>query len=143
MRISQDKSLLESNGLAAIEAARELETVITDSTLDLGHDATRIRRMLEAFRSGHLYRDNEEAALETLRVRVLGVLSQRVPGYRQIMLNHCTDDYWFVDEELEGIRKVWESLRMFRRFRRRVLDELAAEKQVAALRRRPATIAAE
>lgn len=143
MRISQDKSLIESNALAAIEAARDLEAALTESTLDLCHDATRIRRMLDAFRGGHLYRDNEEAALDTLRARVLGILSERVPGYRQIALNHCTDDYWFADAELEGIRKVWESLRLFRRFRRRVLDELAAEQQVAALRRRPVAIAAE
>lgn len=143
MRISQDKPLLESNALAAIEASRDLEATLAESALDLGHDAPRIRRMLDAFRAGHLYRANEETALDTLRARVLGVLSERVPGYRRIALSRCTDDYWFVDTELEGIRKVWESLRMFRRLRQRVIDELAAEQQVAALRRRPAAIAAE
>lgn len=143
MQPTHDKSLIESHALAAIEAARDLEAAIAESTLNLGHDAPRIRGMLDAFRGGHLYRDNEEAPLDALRGRVLGILSQRVPGYRQIMLNHCTDDYWLADAELEGIRRVWESLRLFRRFRRRVLDELAAEQQVAALRRRPAAVAAE
>lgn len=143
MQLTHGKSPLESNALAAIEAARDLEAALAESTLDLTHDEVRIRRMFDAFRGGHLYRDTEEASLDALRARVLGILSERVPGYRQIMLNHCTDDYWFADTELEGIRRVWESLRLFRRFRRRVLDELAAEQQVAALRRRPVAIAAE
>lgn len=143
MHSFHDDSPLASNALATIEAARELETALAESSLDLGHDTPRVHRMLDAFRAGNLYRDAEEPTLAALRSRILGVLSDRVPGYRQIMLNHGTDDFWFADAELEGTRKLWESLRMFRRARQRVLDELAAEQQVAALRRRPASIAAE
>lgn len=114
-----------------------------ESTLDLGHDAPRIRRMLDAFRAGDLYREAEEAPLDALRARVLGTLSDRVPGYRQIALTRNTEDFWFEDEDLEGIRRIWESLRLFRRLRRHVLDELAAEYQIAALRGRRVAVPAD
>lgn len=143
MRSFSTIASLEDIALAAIEAARELEEVFSQAALDLGHDAARIRAMFEAFHGGHLYRESEERALDTLRCRVLAVLSDRVPGYRVIALNHDTTDYFFLDQELEGIRCLWEQLRTFRRLRQKAIDAVEAERQLSALRRRPAAYAAE
>ncbi len=143
MRSFSSNTTLENTALAAIEAARELEALFADVALDLGHDASRIRAMFEAFGAGHLYRANEEPALETLRCWILGVLSDRVPGYRRIALHCDTTDYFFLDEELEGLRLLWEQLRMFRRLRQSVIDTFEAERQLSTLRRCPAAYAAE
>lgn len=143
MRSFSNSATLEDIALGAIEAARDLRADFDASALDLGHDTARIRAMFDAFQSGHLYRETEEPALETLRCRVLAVLSDRVPGYRVIALNRDTTDYYFLDEELEGIRRLWEQLRMFRRLRQKVIDAFEAERQLSALRRRPVAYAAE
>lgn len=143
MRFLHTTMNIEDAAVATIAVARDLEAAISNSAVDFGHDTARIRAMLDAFRGGHLYREAEDAALDAAQARVLGILSDRVPGYRSIALNHDTTDYWFLDEELEAIRKVWEQLRLFRSCRQRVFDEVAAECQLSALRHRYAVHAAE
>lgn len=137
MTITQIQPNVETTARATIEAARALQTALEESPLDLQQDAPRIRALLEALRTGELYRDGDEATLDLLQTRVLDTLASRVPGYREIALNSDTDDYAFLDPELEAIRRLWEQLRLFRHLRQTVLDQLAAERQVSALRRRP------
>lgn len=136
MTITQIQPNIEITARAAIEAARALQTALEESPLDLQQDAPRIRAMLEALRDGELYRDRDEATLDLLQTRVLAALTARAPGYRDIALNCDTNDYAFLDPELEAIRRLWEQLRLFRNLRQTVLDQLAAERQVSALRRR-------
>lgn len=136
MTITQIQPNIETTARAAIEAARALQTALEESPLDLKQDAPRIRALLEALLTGEFYRDGDEATLDLLQTRVLDTLASRVPGYREIALNSDTDDYAFLDPELEAIRRLWEQLRLFRNLRQTVLDQLAAERQVSALRRR-------
>lgn len=136
MTITQIQPNIEITARAAIEAARALQTALEESPLDLQQDAPHIRALVEALRRGELYRDGDEATLDLLQTRVLDTLASRVPGYREIALNSDTDDYAFLDPELEAIRRLWEQLRRVRNLRQTVLDQLAAERQVSALRRR-------
>lgn len=136
MTITQIQPNIEITARAAVEAARALQTALEESPLDLQQDAPRIRAMLEALRAGQLYRDREEATLDLLQTRVLDALTARAPGYRDIALHCDTDEYAFLDPELEAIRGLWEQLRRFRQLRQSVLDQLTAERQVSALRRR-------
>lgn len=137
MTITQIQPNIEITARAAIEAARALQTALEESPLDLQQDAPRIRALLEALRTGELYHDGDEATLDLLQTRVLDTLASRVPGYREIALNSDTDDYAFLDPELEAIRRLWEQLRRVRNLRQTVLDQLTAERQVSELRRRP------
>ncbi|OWY10363.1 hypothetical protein B6V72_17260 [Thioclava sp. F34-6] len=136
MTITQIQPNIETTARAAIEAARALQTALEESPLDLKQDAPRIRALLEALLTGEFYRDGDEATLDLLQTRVLDTLASRVPGYREIALNSDTDDFAFLDPELEAIRRLWEQLRRFRHLRQTVLDQLTAERQVSALRRR-------
>lgn len=137
MTIAQIQPSIETTARATIESARALQTALDESPLDLQQDALRIRGMLDAFRAGELYRDREEATLDLLQTRVLEALTARTPGYRDIALHCDTDDFAFLDPELEAIRRLWEQLRLFRHLRQTVLDQLTAERQVSELRRRP------
>ncbi|AQS50056.1 hypothetical protein BMG03_19215 (plasmid) [Thioclava nitratireducens] len=136
MTITQNQPSIETTARATIKAARALQTALDESPLDLQQDALRIRGMLDAFRAGELYRDRDEATLDLLQTLLLEALTARAPGYREIALHCDTDDFAFLDPELEAIRRLWEQLRRVRNLRQTVLDQLAAERQVNALRRR-------
>ncbi|KEO60009.1 MULTISPECIES: hypothetical protein [Thioclava] len=134
---------IKAIAIAAIETARALETALDESTVDLRQDTQPVQAMFEAFRAGTLYDEAEEPTLDALSAHVLGTLSDRVPGYRQIALNYDTDNYFFLDEDLESIRNLWEQLRLFRSLRQKVIDQLAAEQHLSALRHRRFTSALE
>lgn len=135
MTTSKNTDPIRETAIAALEAARALDTALSATTINFGANAERVNALRAALREGTLYDEIAGSGLDTLRTRVLNELSERVPGYRGIALTCNTDDYPFEDPAIEEIRALWEKIGHLARLRQRVLDDLTAERQLSTLRR--------
>ena len=118
--------------IAAIRAGRRVAEMWKANPLTLCDECNvRIDAFIRRIEAGRVCRDSDDETVVMMLKAIGEMLDTVSPGYADVFQTRGTEDFPFIDQHCEDVRRFGEALKTFMRARNAVIDAVRVYREVA------------